>query len=170
MALELHNALKPLPLPFFLFFFFFIFYSTYHARLIRKKYSEASLFGVDMCPLCGKPLTGEKTTNNLFFFPYLFKTLRHYEKYHLDIASHAKRARILASISLNALIFGIIFALVLRSLDPIVAELSLEMYIWYFISGFLGASLFFWLLIALFLYKILPRGIQSDQPTCKAIQ
>lgn len=156
LAWELHNALHYLMLFLFILFFLFLSIATRYVRLIRKKYPRIPLANVHICPICGVRVVPERGTKNIFLFPYLFKSLRHYEKYHLDIAIHARKARIIQSLSINSGIFCVILVLALRSVETLVVELSFEEYVLHFTSAFIGGSIFIWLLIALFLYKILP--------------
>lgn len=156
MVWELHNVLVHFMLLLFVLFFFFLIIGTYYAKLIHRKYPRIPLIEVRNCPVCGRKVVQEKSTRNIFLFPHLFKSLRHYEKYHSDIAVHSRKARIFMSLSINSGIFCVILVLTLWSVEPI-AGLSFEEYMLYFTSAFIGALIFIWLLIAIFLYKILPK-------------
>jgi hypothetical protein len=75
----------------------------YKQGMVRK-YPSLQISGVRVCPLCAETIERERFTKRLFLLPYTFKTLRHYEGKHEDLAKDARKVRLAATVSVNAAI------------------------------------------------------------------
>lgn len=80
------NLVFPVLSPFALFSFF-------RGRMLRV-HPFLRFSRVAVCPLCGGKVERNRFTKHLPLIPYGFKSLRHYEAVHPELAKDAKRARL----------------------------------------------------------------------------
>jgi hypothetical protein len=71
----------------------------YKERMVQK-YPFLQVSGVRICPLCRETIERAR-----FLLPYTFKTLRHYESKHGELAKDARKVRWAGTVSVNAAIF-----------------------------------------------------------------
>jgi len=62
---------------------------------------------VEVCPLCGEKVERIKFTKHLLLIPFGFKSLRHYQFAHRELAKNARRARLSLTLFINYIIVAL---------------------------------------------------------------
>lgn len=88
-------------------------------RKVRRKYPVLQSMGLESCPLCSAQIRKERFTRNLLLLPYLFKTLRHYEMMHGEIARASRLTRLSFTTFINLFLVSFASLVGLRNLTAL---------------------------------------------------
>jgi hypothetical protein len=95
---------------------------SYYRGKMRAIHPSLQFSHVQFCPLCGKGIERNRFTEGLLLIPFGFKTLRHYENAHAELAANARRARL----SLTAFVdFVIVFLGALAAFSNVTRGIAL---------------------------------------------